>query len=200
MQKLFLMIVATTLCAAPLAAHAQDWGGRGEVGVGVRLHAGGGYYNDARRYDRGDRDAWRDWDERDGLSGRDGLSYGGRWSDRDGWGDDGRPRDGFDVGVGYGDGGYPSLADDEYDRPGDYGAGYAYSYPDAHGTYQPFAYDYSPGDDAYYANDGRGGGAAYYGYQGAPNRGWSAGAPPADCGRWLWREGRGAYEWVARPC
>jgi len=85
---------------------------------------------------------------------------------------------------------------------GGYGADYAYSYPDAHGTYRPFDYGYSARDDAYYA-DGRGygdGDDGYY-YDYAPaDVGWSAGGPPVDCGRWIWREGRGAYEWAPAPC
>lgn len=137
-------------------------------------------------------------------------------------------RGGVTLGVGYGGyygyGGYPYSG--YYDTgayPVDgYGADLAYSYPDTNGAYQPFAYDYSPPDDAYYAggqgygDDADGYGDAAPGYDGAgggygdnaggyddgasANAGWSAGGPPADCGRWIWRADRGAYEWAAAPC
>lgn len=199
MKKLFVMIAGAVLLGAPMAAQAQAMGGHGMQAAGARPHDAHGYYRSERRYDRGDRDAWRDWDERDGWSGRDGLSYRGRWSDRDGWGDGDRLGGGVSVGFGA-DGYYPSLADDDDFRAGDYGAGYTYSYPDADGRYAPFAYRYSDADDAYYAEAGR-----YYddgeGYDTAPaNVGWSAGAPAPDCGRWIWRDSRRAYEWIARPC
>jgi hypothetical protein len=122
--------------------------------------------------------------------------------DRDGYHRDGRGGDA------------PSAAAHGYDDPdsgayyysdaypyGGYGADYTYSYPDGHGAYQPFAYSYSDRDDAYYADDG--GARPGYGddrYEADPNLGWSDGGAPVDCGQWVWREGRGAYEWVARPC
>jgi hypothetical protein len=88
------------------------------------------------------------------------------------------------------------------DRDGWRSRAYAYSYADADGRYEPFAYRYSDADDAYYSAHGaRRGGYGYDRHEPAPaDVGWSAGAPPADCGRWVWREGRGAYEWVPRPC
>ncbi len=54
------------------------------------------------------------------------------------------------------------------------------------------------GADGYYAAGPTDGGG--YGQQAAPDAGWSAGGPPADCGQWVWREGPGAYQWVAAPC
>lgn len=122
------------------------------------------------------------------------------------------PYDGY--GGYYGYGAYPA---------GGYGADYAYAYPNAYGTYQPFDYRYAAGDDAYYADGDAyqeapyaAAGAPYPqappyvaegapyddggGYAARPDEGWSAGAPPADCGAWVWREGRGAYDWVPAPC
>jgi hypothetical protein len=87
---------------------------------------------------------------------------------------------------------------------GGYGADYAYSYPDEYGTYQPFAYGYSARDDAYYAGDPQyddGYGDGYdRGFDGAGDVGWSVGGPPVDCGRWIWREDRAAYQWAPAPC
>lgn len=82
---------------------------------------------------------------------------------------------------------------------GGYGADYAYSYPDAHGTYQPFDYSYSARDDAYYADRGYADDDGGYDYSPA-YVGWSAGGPPVDCGRWIWREDRSAYQWAPAPC
>jgi hypothetical protein len=102
-------------------------------------------------------------------------------------------RDGDVRYGGYAEGGYHPYADG-------YGADLAYSYPDDYGTYQPFGYAYSVADDAYYAATVDGGNG-YYRYDAPPvDVGLSPGGPPADCGQWVWREGRGAYEWVAAPC
>jgi hypothetical protein len=80
-----------------------------------------------------------------------------------------------------------------------YVADTAYSYPDEDGRYAPFAYAYAPAVDTFYAVDPGPGGYEIR-ESAPPDVGWSAGAPPADCGRWIWRADRGAYEWIRRPC
>ena len=185
MKKLLITIAAAALVAVPLAAQAQDrdaWQGDGRDGQ-ARSATGQGSDASARTDQR--------YDQRD-----NGARYGGY--DR-GRVDGGRAYYGYGgAGAGYG-GYYPYAGYYPYGyRPGAYGAGYAYSYPDAYGTYQPFAYDYSAGDDAYYAGDPADGDDADS-YQAAPNVGWSRGAG-ADCGQWVWRQSRGAYQWVPAPC
>jgi hypothetical protein len=216
MTKLATLLAATALATVPLAAHAQDREGYRGSGHVSRAPAAAAHGYDASARVRGAYD-------RRGVAYR-GRSYGygyggGRGYDAYGRGGAGF-RGGVTLGVGYGGyygyGGYPYGG--YYDTgayPVDgYGADLAYSYPDTNGAYQPFAYDYSPPDDAYYAAgqgygddaDAYGGDAGGYddgagGYAGAgANDGWSVGGPPADCGRWIWRSDRGAYEWAAAPC
>jgi hypothetical protein len=199
MIKLANMLAVATLAATPLGAHAQDRDGyRADANARyARPAAGHGYDASARvydhRYDRRAGTAYRG-DYRDRL-------YGGGY----GYGNDGRYRGNVTVGIGYGGyypyGGYAGGYDDGGAYPvGGYGADYAYSYPDQYGTYQPFAYGYSAPDDAYYAN-GQGYDEDADAYDGpAPDAGWSPGGPPADCGRWVWREDRGAYQWAPAAC
>ncbi len=226
MKKLLITIAAAALVAVPLAAQAQDhdgWQGDGQGGH-ARPAASYGHQADARvrdngrggaRYGRMDRNgSGRDRLDRNGRDRFDASRFdGGRgfYRDRDG----GRFGGGVALGFGYGGydgGGYDGGGydgDGYYDAypAGGYGADYAYSYPDAYGTYQPFDYAYSDRDNAYYADDGGAayggdaydGGDADNGYQAAPNAGWSHGAGQ-DCGQWVWREGRGAYEWIPAPC
>ncbi len=222
MTKLATLLAATALATVPLAAHAQDRDGyRG--GHASRAPAAAAHGYDASARVRGG------YDRRGGVAYRGnyrGRSYGygyGRGAGRgfDGYGRGSAGfRGGVTLGVGYGGyygyGGYPyggDYAAGAYPVDG-YGADLAYSYPDTNGAYQPFAYDYSPPDNAYYAGgqgygddaDGYGDDAGGYddgpgGYAGAgSNDGWSAGGAPADCGRWIWRADRGAYEWAAAPC
>ncbi|HWE45033.1 MAG TPA: hypothetical protein VG407_03310 [Caulobacteraceae bacterium] len=218
MKKLLITIAAAALVAVPLAAQAQDhdgWRGGGHA----RPAASYGHDADARvrdngrggaRYGRMDRDRFdRSGFGRDRFDGSRFDGDRGFVRDRDG----GRFRGAVTLGFGYGGydgGGYYDGYDGGgyYDAyPGDYGADYAYSYPDAYGTYQPFDYAYSDRDDAYHADDGAPAyssdayddGEAYDGYQAAPNAGWSRGAGE-DCGQWVWRDGRGAYEWIPAPC
>ncbi|HWF76238.1 MAG TPA: hypothetical protein VN694_03590 [Caulobacteraceae bacterium] len=193
MIKLAILAVAA-LAAGPLAAQAQDRDGYRTDGAHARPASGHGYDASARAYDhryvRHGGTAYR--------SDYRGRLYGGGY----GYADGGRYGGNVTFGVGYG-GYYPYGGD--YDAGaypvGGYGADYAYSYPDQYGAYQPFAYGYSPPDDAYYA-----GGQGYdedddgYADGPAPTVGWSAGGPPADCGRWIWRADRGAYQWAPAAC
>jgi Ni/Co efflux regulator RcnB len=217
MKKLLITIAAAALVAVPLAAHAQDrdgWQGDGRDGA-ARPAAGYGHDADARapddrrgdaRYARVNRDRYGRGGVARARVGRDRFDSGrGFYSDRD----DGRFRGEVGIGLGYGGygayGGYGGYDGGYYDAgaypAGGYGADDAYSYPDEYGTYQPFDYAYSNRDDTYYADDGgaASGGEAYDRYQSAPNAGWSRGAGQ-DCGQWVWREGRGAYQWVPAPC
>jgi len=221
MKTLLITIAAAALVAAPLAAQAQDrggWQGDGQGGD-ARPAASYGHDADARarddrrgdvRYgrvnrDRADRNGFAggrvNQDRFDGERGyyrdRDGGRFGGEVGLGFGYGGyDGRGY--YDGGGYYGDGSVGGSYGDAY--PGDYGANDAYSYPDQDGTYQPFGYAYSSRDDTYYANDGGAAdGGGYDRYQTAPNTGWSPGAGQ-DCGQWVWREGRGAYQWVPAPC
>jgi Ni/Co efflux regulator RcnB len=221
MKTLLITIAAAALVAAPLAAQAQDrggWQGDGQDGdarpaASYSHDADAGAHDDRRgdvRYGRADQDRY----------GRDGFAQGrvgqdrfdgerGYYRDRDGgrfrgevgvgFGYGGNYGGGYNGGSYYGGGGYSGGG--YYDAyPGDYGADDAYSYPDRDGTYQPFGYAYSSRDDAYYADQGgANGGEGYDRYQAAPNAGWSAGAGQ-DCGQWVWREGRSAYQWVPAPC
>jgi Ni/Co efflux regulator RcnB len=217
MKKLLITIAAAALIAGPLAAHAQDrdgWQGDGRDGA-ARPAASHGRDADARapdgrrgdgRYGRVNRDRYDQGGVARARVGRDRLDgERGFYSDRD----DGRFRGEVGIGLGYGGYGYGGYGGYDggayYDAgaypAGGYGADDAYSYPDQYGTYQPFDYAYSNRDDAYFADDGGApyGGEADDGYQAAPNSGWSPGAGQ-DCGQWVWREGRGAYQWVPAPC
>jgi hypothetical protein len=205
MKTFARMLAAVALVGVPLAAHAQDRDGYQGDGRGAyaRSATGHGYDADARA------DGDRRGDARYGRAQQDRFDRGGfdrNRLDRDRGFDRGRDDQRFrgEIGLGFGYGGYPYAGYDDGYRDGDYGAGYAYSYPDAQGTYQPFAYGYSDRDDAYYAGDGQGygdeDGDGAYGYQAPPDAGWSAGGPPVDCGQWVWRPGRGAYQWVPAPC
>jgi hypothetical protein len=210
MMKLASMLAAAALAAVPLAAHAQNHDGYRGDGHDryARSATSHGYDANARTYDRHDRRAdWR-------ADGRGRVyAYGGRYRQGDGGRfdrfDDDRFRGGVTLGLGYG--GYHPYGGGYYDvggYPADgYGADVTYSYPDEYGTYQPFAYGYSARDDAYYAgapnddrayDDDRAYGDGYD--DAAPNVGWSTGGPPVDCGRWIWREDRGAYEWAPVTC
>jgi hypothetical protein len=188
MKRLLVTIAVAALAGVPLAAQAQDRDGYARSAMGHGYDAGARVNGERRgdaRYGRVDRDRF--------TGDRSGADRG---FDRDRG--DRRFRGNVAFGFGYGadypyGGGYGYGDDYPY---GGYGAEDTYSYPDEYGTYQPFAYDYSDRDDAYYA-----GGPAYgYGYEAAPNVGWSEGGPPVDCGRWVWRDDRGAYQWVARAC
>ncbi len=211
MKKLLGMMAVAALAAIPLATHAQDRDGWRDRGDGYARSAGEhGYGASARVYDR---DGRRGEAARGRSFDRDRFDRGradGRrdFADRDR--DGGRFRGEFGVGFGYGGydpyGGYYAYGDGY--PAGGYGAYDVYSYPDGYGTYQPFDYDYSAPDDAYYAS-GPGHGADAYdrdgagpddSYEAAPNVGWSGGGPPVDCGQWVWREGRGAYQWIPAPC
>lgn len=212
--------------ARPAAGHGDDASARvhdqrrGDVrngGIDRYRYAGGRYAGDryaGQRFEGG-RGYYRD-DPRFGGGVAIGFGYGGYPA---GYAYGGEP-----YGAGYANDGDDAYGDN--DAGDGYGADYAYSYPDAQGVYAPFAYGYSNRDDTYYADGGAaaddgapyaGGGdaydrrdayvvdsapgsGAYYPSQAAPNVGWSAGGPPADCGQWVWREGRGAYQWVAAPC
>ena len=221
MNKLLIMAAAAVLFGAPLAAHAQDRDGwQGDGRDGARTAMARGRDADARvrddrdmRFGRVDRDRFArdrfDRDRDDRFAGnrfdRDRFDRG-RFGDRD-FRDRDRFRGEFGLGLGFGYGGdypyggdygdyYPYGGGDYggyYDAVpyGGYGADYAYSYPDQYGTYAPFAYGYSDSDDAYDADDGPTYGGGYGGY--------GAGAA-ADCGRWVWRGGRGAYQWVPAAC
>lgn len=217
MIKIVSMLAAAALVGVPLAAQAQDHDGYGYRDGYARPAAGYGHDAGARVYGARHNDVSYGRAGRAGRFGRDrfdrGRSYY-RYGDNRRWRGDvavgfGWYR-GYSGGGSYDAGAYPA---------GGYGADYAYSYPDQYGTYQPFAYDYSDRDDAYYADGGPGDGGpgddgpgysgdgrydsgpAYGGgYQAGPNVGWSPGGPPADCGQWVWREDRGAYQWIPAPC
>lgn len=213
MKKLLITLAAAALIGGPLAAQAQDRDGFGDgYRDGRQADGHGGYARPAGGYGR-DADARaydRRGDTRYDAAGREGYGRDRFAQDRFN-GDRGFYRDRVggrfrgEVGLGFGYGGDYYDGGGYYDAgaypAGGYGADDAYSYPDQYGTYQPFAYGYSARDDAYYAEDGGpGDGGGYDGYAAAPNVGWSPGGPPADCGRWIWREGRGAYQWVPAPC
>jgi hypothetical protein len=160
----------------------------------------------------------------------DGLRGGDRRGDRFGVGDRRRFRDhdrlrfgigvayagypyGYDDGAGYYDDGdaYSYPDDQGYYQPFDYDDGDAQGYVgygggayDAGGYGDDQAdqqvYDQSGYDQNGYDQGGYDEGAApAYGDDGGA-RGWSAGAPPADCGSWVWRDRAQRYQWVAAPC
>lgn len=199
MIKLASMFAVAALTATPLVAHAQDRDGyRADANARyARPVTGHGYDASARVYDHR-------YDRRAGTAYH-GRVYGGGY----GYWNDGRYRGNVTFGVGYGGyypyGGYSGggYYDGGAYPVGGYGADYAYSYPDQYGTYQPFGYGYSAPNDAYYA-DGQVPGQGYsddgYDEAPAPDVGWSPGGPPADCGRWVWREDRGAYQWASAAC
>jgi len=223
MNNLLVTIAAAALIAIPVAAHAQDGAGYRTYGQGHVARPATAHARDADARMQ-DRRAWRSGAVRYGSSGRRGFDthrfhrqLGARGFYRaDRLGARGDVALGFGVypygGYAYASpyDGYGGYYDDGAYPYAGYGADYAYSYPDEYGTYQPFDYGYSPGDDAYYAqtpDEAEGpyvAEAAPYGgdegYQPPPDEGWSAGGPPADCGEWVWREGRGAYEWAPAPC
>ena len=196
----------------PPRGYAGDRGGyvdRGQVDRGgyVDRGADNGYRRDSGYAGRGYADrgyARGGYDNRGYANRADGRGYDDRGY-RGGYGYGGYGGYGGSIGLAFG------------------GAPYAYSYPDDNGYYQPFDYAYSDQDGAYYAGDAgppsegysedAGPPAQYDGddnapppapYYGAPqgdesyNSGWSAGAPPADCGSWVWR-GQ-AYQWAPAPC
>lgn len=164
------------------------------------------------------------------LARADGLRGGDRRGDRFGVGDRRRFRDhdrlrfgigvayagypyGYDDGAGYYDDGdaYSYPDDQGYYQPFDYDDGDAQGYVgygggayDAGGYGDDQAdqqvYDQSGYDQNGYDQGGYDEGAApAYGDDGGA-RGWSAGAPPADCGSWVWRDRAQRYQWVAAPC
>jgi hypothetical protein len=187
-------MTAMALLALPLAAAAQT---RDSQADGYRAADGDhhGYY-DARRHPAGDRAQTRVvvTDHARMVRRDDRYRYGG---------------DRFYFGGGY--------------YPYGYGYGYdvgvapypAYAYPyDGYGAYEG-GYDYGPPQPEYAAPE-------YYppqaeegpppSYQPPPepprNYGsdrrrwtdWSAGAPPADCGRWVWHEEVRRYHWEPAAC
>lgn len=223
MKVLFGMLAATALALSPLAAQAQDHGGdRGGRGEPAHAAQGGGYrsgahgaYGGGQRYGGGASLGVRRGFYRAAPSGYSrfgavndrgfGDRRGGRaFADRRYEHDYGRERGfgrGFGVGFyggyypydyAYDDGGYYPY-DEGYD--GGYAEPYSYDYADEDYGAAPYAGDY--GADSGYENSY--GGAGYYdaGPQGGD---WSAGAPPADCGQWVWRSWRRQYQWVPAAC
>ena len=147
-----------------------------------RFDGGGGYYDRPRSY---------------GYGGGFAYAYpedGGYYSNFD-YGDGGAYYDG-DQGGGYYDGDYADPGA-PYDQDQDYAQGYGQS-----------------GDGGYADGDAQGSDDQGYDNQDYDNQGydqsqdarprdggdWSAGAPPADCGRWVWRAQWNRYQWVAAAC
>jgi hypothetical protein len=162
----------------------HDRGGRAVV-YGFGYGYPSGYYDGDYAYDDG------------GYYGGDYAPYGDDYVyDGSAGYYDGGPGDDDSDQV-YGDDGqlYYREPDDEgysdqgYGRPSDQN-GYDQGYRDQ-------------GDDRGYGYDDQarsGEGYSDQGYQGGEQDDWSAGAPPADCGRWVWRSQWNRDQWVPKAC
>jgi hypothetical protein len=187
--------------------HASPGGGyhsyamnRGDYGTGAYRTAGAGRAYAANRIDHGQAFDHRGFDRRD--------------VGRHDFGDRRFFRGAYDIaigpsyGYGYGDYGY------ETPYAGDYGydSSYASDAPDSYGSdsYSNGYSDQGGGQDYIYQSDTGANLAAGQGYRddgggyadqaGRDDDGWSAGAPPADCGQWVWRERMNRYQWVPAAC
>lgn len=227
MKALFGALAAAALMGSPLAASAQahdGYDGRGATNAAphadARTNADRGAYANRAGANGGYRQ--NGYRGGAGYAGRDNGYRGGAYANRgytNGGYDNRGYNGGYRGGAGYYGGYYPGWSGYEFG-----GGPYAYSYPDDDGYYQPFGY--SDQDGGYYAGDAAPPQAGYYD-QGAgpeygdedagqpPQQGWmapgpqgdggydsgySAGAPPADCGSWAWRAGEQRYQWVPAAC
>jgi len=224
MKTLIGALAATTLLISPALALAQAHGGGGHAGGGHAHGGGGGHggYHNGGGHSGGYAGGYGDrgghgWNG-GGWNGRGyGRGYGGAYL---GLGYGAGYYGGYDNGY-VGSNAYLGDDADSFDGPiADYSTPDVQDYAD--NGYAPPAGDYGqdsdyqgqdqgpPAGPGYngqgYGDQGYGGqgyGAQGYGvqgYAGQPSRGWSQGAPPADCGQWVWRADRGGYQWAPARC